>query len=89
LFVKIVLFAFLPFGGWQGVLTRILMLPAVASLSFELLRLGATKPFLSWLSLPGLWLQKLTTREPDEQQLEVALAALKEVLRLEGARVHS
>lgn len=89
LFVKIVLFAFLPVGGWQGVLTRILMLPAVASLSFELLRLGATKPFLSWLSLPGLWLQKLTTRKPDEQQLEVALAALKEVLRLEGTRVHS
>ncbi len=87
--VKIVLFALLPIGGWQGVLTRILMLPVVASVSFELLRLGATKPFLSWLSLPGIWLQKLTTREPDEQQLEVALAVLREVLRLEGVQVHS
>jgi uncharacterized protein YqhQ len=65
------------------------MLPVVASISFELLRLGATKPIFSWLSLPGLWLQKLTTREPDEQQLEVALAALKELLRLEGLLAHS
>ncbi|MCX7642683.1 MAG: DUF1385 domain-containing protein [Armatimonadetes bacterium] len=87
LLVKIFLFAFLPIGGWQGVLTRILMLPVVASVSFELLKLGATKPLLSWLSLPGIWVQKLTTREPDEQQLEVALAALKEVLRLEGIKV--
>jgi uncharacterized protein YqhQ len=65
------------------------MLPVVASISFELLRLGATKPIFSWLSLPGLWLQKLTTCEPDEQQLEVALAALKELLRLEGLLAHS
>lgn len=89
LLVKVVLFAFLPIGGWLGVLTRIAMLPVVASVSFELLRLGATTPFLSWLSLPGIWLQKLTTREPDEQQLEVAIAALKEILRLEGIQVHS
>jgi uncharacterized protein YqhQ len=89
LLVKIALFAFLPVGGWQGVLMRIAMLPVVASISFELLRLGATKPIFSWLSLPGLWLQKLTTREPDEQQLEVALAALKELLRLEGLLAHS
>ncbi len=88
LLVKVLLFAFLPVGGWQGVLSRIAMLPVVASLSFELLRLGATNPSLNWLSLPGIWLQKLTTREPDEQQLEVALAALKEVLRLEGIQVH-
>ena len=89
LLVKIILFAFLPVGGWQGVLMRIAMLPVVASVSFELLRLGATKPIFSWLSLPGIWLQKLTTREPDEQQLEVALVALKELLRLEGIPVHS
>lgn len=88
LLVKVVLFVFLPVGGWQGVLMRIAMLPAVASLSFELLRLGATNNFLKWLSLPGLWLQRLTTREPDERQLEVALAALREVLRLEGISAH-
>jgi uncharacterized protein YqhQ len=87
LLVKIALFAFLPVGGWQGVLMRIAMLPVVASISFELLRLGATMPIFSWLSLPGLWLQKLTTREPDEQQLEVALVALTEILRLEGVNV--
>ena len=87
LLVKIALFAFLPVGGWQGVLMRIAMLPVVASISFELLRLGATKPIFVWLSLPGIWLQKLTTSEPDEQQLEVALVALKEILRLEGVNV--
>ncbi len=86
LLVKVLLFAFLPVGGWQGVLARMAMLPVVASVSFELLRLGATNPLLRWISLPGLWLQKLTTREPDEQQLEVAIAALKEVLRLEGVQ---
>lgn len=87
LLVKVILFTFLPIGGWQGVLARIVMLPVVASLSFELLRLGATKPLLKWISLPGIWLQKLTTRQPDEQQLEVALFALREVLQLEGAKV--
>ncbi|MCS7264582.1 MAG: DUF1385 domain-containing protein [Armatimonadetes bacterium] len=87
LLVKVLLFAFLPVGGWQGVLARIAMLPIVASVSFELLRLGATNPLLNWLSLPGIWLQKLTTAEPDEQQLEVAIEALKEVLRLEGIQV--
>jgi len=89
LVVKVILFAFLPIGGWQGVLTRIAMLPLVAGVSFELLRLGATKPFFRWLSLPGLWLQKLTTCEPDGQQLEVALTALQEILRLEGVPVRS
>jgi len=87
LLVKIVLFAFLPVGGWQGVFMRIAVLPIVASISFELLRLGATKPILGWLSSPGIWLQKLTTSEPDEQQLEVALVALTEILRLEGVNV--
>lgn len=89
LLVKVLLFAFLPMGGWQGVAFRIAMLPVVAALSFELLRLGASHPLLNWLSLPGLWLQKLTTRQPDDQQLEVALAALNELLRLEGVAIHS
>lgn len=88
LLVKIVLFSFLPVGGWQGVLMRIAMLPVVASISFEVLRLGAIKSSLKWLSLPGIWLQKLTTREPDEQQLEVAFAALTELLKLEEAQAH-
>ncbi len=89
LVVKVALFAFLPTGGWQGVLLRIAMLPVVAAVSFELLRLGATQSFLRWLAVPGLWLQKLTTRQPDEQQLEVALAALNEILRLEGVEAKS
>ncbi len=88
LLVKVILFAFLPVGGWKGVAFRIAMLPVVAALSFELLRLGASRPLLRWLSLPGLWLQKLTTRRPDDGQLEVALTALNELLRLEGVRIN-
>lgn len=88
LLVKVVLFAFLPVGGWQGVAFRIALLPVVAGVSFELLRLGALQGWWRWLSLPGLWLQKLTTREPDEKQLEVALAALNELLRLEGVSAY-
>jgi uncharacterized protein YqhQ len=88
LLVKVILFAFLPIGGWQGVAFRIAMLPVVAGMSFELLRLGALHAWWRWLSLPGLWLQKLTTQEPDEKQLEVALTALQELLRLEGVSAY-
>lgn len=87
LVVKVAVFAFLPVGGWEGVVLRVAALPLVAGLSFEVLRLGAQHGGWRWLSLPGLWLQKLTTREPDERQLEVALAALQELVRLEGAAV--
>lgn len=87
LLVKVVLFAFLPVGGWQGVCLRLAMLPVVAGLSFELLRLGAQGRWGRWLTIPGLWLQKLTTREPDDRQLEVAAVALQELLRLEGIAV--
>lgn len=84
--VSILLFAFL---GWPSlplrVLSRLLLLPLVAGLSYEWLRLaGLSKsPLMTLLARPGLWLQKLTTREPDETQIEVALTALHEVVRRE------
>jgi uncharacterized protein YqhQ len=80
------LFAFL---GWPTlylrVLSRLLMMPLVAGLSYEWLRLaGRSNSFLvKLLSGPGLWLQKLTTREPDQAQIEVALVALREVAQRE------
>jgi len=80
--VSILLFSFL---GWPGiflrVLSRLLLAPLVAGLSYEWLRFAgrSNSRLVRLFSRPGLWLQKLTTREPDESQIEVALAALQEV----------
>ena len=67
-------------------LIRILLIPVVAGISFEIIKwAGKSQSKLSCIvSAPGMWLQKLTTREPDDQQLEVALAALREVLTEES-----
>lgn len=64
-------------------LTHFALLPLVAGTSFELLKLSGRYRDRGWvqtLIAPGLWLQRITTREPSDDQLEVALAALKEVL---------
>jgi len=60
----------------------VLLFPLVAGISYEFIRLAgkSSSPLVRLLSLPGMWLQKLTTREPDDSQLEVALEALKCVL---------
>ena len=67
---------------WTRLLSRILLIPVVAGLSYEFIKWagrGKTKLAMT-LSKPGMWLQKLTTNEPDDDQLEVALAALKNVV---------
>ncbi|MBU7007348.1 DUF1385 domain-containing protein [Phosphitispora fastidiosa] len=66
--------------------SRIALLPVVAGISFEILKLSGkycNSPLMKVLITPGLWLQKLTTREPDDSQLEVAIASLKSVLAKE------
>ena len=81
--ISLVLFSLL---GWPSlamrILSRILLMPVVASLSYEVLRWAgrSSNPVVEFLSLPGLLLQKLTTREPDEKQLEIGICALKSVL---------
>lgn len=75
---------------WVRVMGRLFLLPVVVSLSYEILRLGAKYPrfpLLRPLVLPGLLLQRLTTREPDEGQLEVAMEALRHAV--EGASAAS
>lgn len=60
--------------------SRLVLIPAIAAIGYELLRLGADHSGKSWVKIllaPGLALQALTTRQPDETQVEVALAALK------------
>ncbi len=89
LLVSIVLFALIPksapflvkFGG------RLALVPFIAGLSYEVLRLTAKKadsPVFAFLVAPGLMLQKITTQEPTDDMLAVAIAALEEALREDG-----
>lgn len=85
---SILVFALIPqtWPFWAKFVSRVILIPLIAGLSYEILRLTARmkeNPIMNILSLPGLMLQGLTTREPDDSQLEVAIIALKEVIRLE------
>ncbi len=88
--VSILVFSFIP-QEWPFIakfLSRIVLIPFIAGSSFELLKLSAKwdhHPVMHAMILPGLMLQRLTTREPDDAQLEVALSAMIEVLKLEEA----
>jgi len=70
------------------ILVKIVLLLPIAGCSYEIIRMGErlNNPLLNLLLLPGLWLQKLTTREPDDAQLEVALVALRTTLEKEELR---
>jgi uncharacterized protein YqhQ len=60
-------------------------LPVVAAISYEIIKLAFKKkdnPIFKAMSLPGYYIQKLTAKEPDDKQIEVALIALKEVVKL-------
>jgi uncharacterized protein YqhQ len=73
-------------------LTRVLGVPLVAGLSFELIKFAGRNRGRGWVQAiiwPGMQLQKLTTREPDDEQVEVAIAALAAVLALEDPRAAS
>jgi uncharacterized protein YqhQ len=78
-FASIVAFSFFGWPNlWQRLLLRLSLLPVVAGVSYEWIKLaGRSKSVLvRALCAPGLWLQRLTTREPDDAQVEVAIAAL-------------
>lgn len=88
LVLSIFIFAMLPAKVlWWRIASRIVLLPVLAGVSYELLKLSARYPnfLLSYLFLvPGRWLQKLTTGEPDNTQVEVAISALLAVLVKRG-----
>jgi len=85
--VAIILFSVIKFDAlWLNLLVRIALMPLVAGLSYEIIRYAAKKEsgaIFKLMTLPGLWLQNITTQEPDNSQLEVAIEALKESLKLE------
>jgi len=71
------LFSFIKTDIWYfNILMRILLIPIVAGVSYELLKFSARISWLHWLSYPGIWTQKLTTRQPTAKQIEVAIAAV-------------
>jgi uncharacterized protein YqhQ len=89
--VSILVFALiphhLPFG--YKVASRVIFIPFIAGLSYEIIRFTDRKRNrrgIRFLIQPGLWLQRLTAREPTESQIEVALVALQEVLEMEKHR---
>ncbi len=85
--VSIALFSVIKFDSLvYNFLVRLALVPLVAGLSYEIIRLSAKKEsgwFFKMITRPGVWLQNITTQEPDDQQLEVAIEALKESLKLE------
>jgi uncharacterized protein YqhQ len=88
--ISVVLFALLGTPDlWLRVLSRILLIPVIAGIAYELLRLGGKYPdsvLMKIIVAPGLLLQALTTRYPDESQMEVAIASMEELLVREGEK---
>lgn len=100
LVLSIILFAPLTFAGvtptWLALLlrfiTRLLLVPLVAAIAYEIIRFSAAhdqNPLMRALITPGLLLQKMTTREPDDQMVECAIRALEPVLAADGVLVRS
>lgn len=81
--ISIILFSFI---SWEDkvmrIVIRLLLLPVVAGISYEIIKFAGrhTGVFVRIISAPGMWLQKITTSEPDESQIEVAIEAMKGVL---------
>jgi uncharacterized protein YqhQ len=89
LIIAIVVFALVGLPSlWLMVLSRILLAPVIAALGYEVIYFGnrhTDNAVVRAVLAPGLWLQSLTTREPDDAQLEVALSALRKVVELDQA----
>ena len=88
LIIAILVFALVgrPSSLWLMILSRIILIPVIAALSYEVTHFGgrhAKNGLVRAILYPGLLLQKLTTREPDDSQLEVAISALRKVVEIE------
>lgn len=85
--VGVIVYSLFEYDGlWERLWLRIVLLPLVIGLSFEVLRITNSMreiPVLRYLGYPGLWLQKLTTKEPTDEQVEVSIASFNRMLELE------
>ena len=87
--MSMALFLLIPFTGfWLRLLSRIVLLPLIAGLSYEVIRFSARRGGVLWAQLikPGLALQRITTAPPADDQLEIAVRALDEAMDLERTR---
>jgi len=86
--VSVLLFSLLAGQGiWIAILGRILLVPVIAAVSYEILKFGAARRETGlWriLFLPGIWVQKITTKQPDDSMIEIAICALQESLAANG-----
>jgi len=83
LLLSIILFSFVQGSLWIKFIGRILLLPVIAGIGYELIKLSGKyqkNQLVQVLIAPGLWLQRITTNEPTDEQLEVSIAAIKSVL---------
>ncbi len=77
-------------GLVAAILGRLLLIPVIVAVSYEVLRWGArhrAHPLVHWIFMPGLWLQAITTRQPDDSMIEVAIVSLQEALRADGEAI--
>ncbi len=78
--VAIIVFSLVPREPmWWLILSRIILIPVIASFSYEVIRFNGRHSgnlFVQWLTAPSLWLQGLTTKQPDDDQIEVAVCAM-------------
>lgn len=87
--ISMIFYAFLPIDSFTGKLAaRILLLPLITGVSYELIRFAAKRQggMLAFLTRPGLWLQRITTQPPSNEQTEVAIHALERAMELERAQ---
>ncbi|HSU30687.1 MAG TPA: DUF1385 domain-containing protein [Bryobacteraceae bacterium] len=87
--ISMICYAFLPFDSfWAKFVSRIALLPLITGLSYELIRFAAKRQggLMASLTRPGLWLQRVTTQPPSNEQTEVAIHALQRAMELEKAQ---
>ena len=87
--ISIVVYMLFPVHGFvEKLVLRIALLPVIAGLSYEMIRFAAKhgKSLFALLTKPGLWLQRITTKPPSDDQVECAISALNEAMELEKAR---
>jgi uncharacterized protein YqhQ len=87
--ISMIIYTLIPFQGFGlKLLSRIVLLPVITGLSYELIRFAAKcrGSFLALLTAPGLWLQRITTQPPSNQQTEVAICALDHAMALEASQ---
>ncbi len=86
--VSVIVFSFLPWteSHWPRLLWRLALMPVVAGVSYEIIKLTAHPTWgraAQFVMIPGLWMQRLTTRQPNDEQLEVSCAAMQAILDAE------